>query len=287
MRIGVGLLIARSYGWRELRDASVSVEDAGFDSLWVPDHIERDFGASRVSLYESVGVLGAIAEATTRVTLGASVHNAAWKHPVHLVHAAATLSEISEGRAVLGIGAGGRLPEYGFVDAPTDHPFSRFAEAVQIIRPLLDGEEVTYEGRFWKTTGTRIEGIDKYRIPLLIAAQGPKSIGLAFEYGDIWNAVELSGTPNPSEAETRIALADEASVLDGRSPLRSVSLMVSPVPIPGMEDANIITGSTDEIIETLASFAKAGFDEVLCYGPAPSTIGNDAWRPIVEAAHAL
>lgn len=152
MRIGLALLTARPDGWRELRDAAVSVEDAGFDSLWVPDHIERTFGESVLSMYEAVGMLGAIDESTTRVTIGASVHNAVWKHPVHIVHAASTLAEISGGRFILGIGSGGRHYEYGFVDAPLDHPFSRFSEAVRIIRSLLDGEEVTYRGEYWKTT---------------------------------------------------------------------------------------------------------------------------------------
>jgi len=131
MRIGLELLTARPYSWRELRDATVSVEDAGFDSVFVPDHIERTYGESVLSMYEAVGMLGAMAEATTRIVIGASVHNAAWKHPVHLVHAATTLAEISEGRFILGVGSGGRRYEYGFVDAPVDYPFSRFSEAVR------------------------------------------------------------------------------------------------------------------------------------------------------------
>jgi alkanesulfonate monooxygenase SsuD/methylene tetrahydromethanopterin reductase-like flavin-dependent oxidoreductase (luciferase family) len=168
-----------------------------------------------------------------------------------------------------------------------DHPYSRFAEAVQIIRPLLDGEEVTFSGRFWGTTGARIRGIETHRIPLMIAAQGPKSIDLAFRYGDIWNAVDLSGTPNASQVAERVAVADRASSDHGRAVERSVDLMVSPVPMREMDDIPIITGSSSEIIEALASFAEAGFSEVHCYGPAPSEIDGDQWLPIVDGVHAL
>lgn len=287
MRIGLELLTARPYSWKGLRDAAVSVEDAGFDSLWVPDHIERTFGEHLMVMYESVGMLAAMAEATERVSIGASVHNAGWKHPVHIVHAVATLSEISGGRAILGIGSGGRHYERGFVDAPMDYPYSRFAEAVRIIRPLLDGEEVTFNGRFWKTTGARIRGIENHRVPLMIAAQGPKAIDLAFRYGDIWNAVDLSGTPNTAQVTERVALANDAYADHGRAVGRSVDLMVSPVPMPGMADMSVITGSSSEIIEALARFADAGFSEIHCYGPAPSEIKSDAWRPIIDAVHSL
>ena len=287
MQIGLGLLNARPYGWSELRDAAVSVEDTGFDSVWVPDHIERIFGDMVLSMYDAVSMLGAIAEATTRIALGASVHNAVWKHPAHIVHAASTLAEISGGRFILGIGAGGRHYEYGFVDAPMDHAFSRFSEAVEIIRSLLDGEEVTFEGRFWKTTEARIAGVEKHRIPLMIAAQGPKSVDLAFRYGDEWNAVDLSGMPDTSQLAASIAGANRAQSDHKRSLKRSVDLMISPVPMPGMNSIDMISGNTGEIVEAIHRFSEAGFDEVHCYGPAPSTIGSDVWRPIVEAVHAL
>lgn len=184
LRVGLSLLTARHSGWNELRDAAKSVEDVGFDSLWVPDHIERIFGERVISFHESVVMLGAIAECTERISIGASVHNAAWRHPVHLVHAAATLAEVSGGRFILGVGSGGRHYEDGFVDAPLDHPYSRFAESVKIVRSLLDGNEVTYEGRFWKTFESRVTGVTDHPIPLMIAGSGPKSIDLAMRYGD-------------------------------------------------------------------------------------------------------
>ena len=263
----------------------MSVDEAGFDSLWVPDHIERTFGDHTLVMYEAGGMLAAIAEATESVSIGASVFNAAWKHPVHLVHSVATLAEISGGRAILGIGSGGRHYEHGFVNAPTDYPFSRFEESVEIVRRLLDGEEVTYDGRFWETAQASIKTVDNHRIPLMIAAQGPKSIDLAFKHADIWNAVDLSGTPNPSQLADRIAAADTAAATHGRAVKRSVDLMLSPVPTPGMDDVPIITGSTGEIIESLATFAEAGFDEVHCYGPSPAEVGGNSWQTIVEAVH--
>jgi len=56
--------------------------------------------------------------------------------------------------------------------------------------------------------------------------------------------------------------------------------------MPGMEDVNAIIGATDEIVESLSLF-RAGFDEVHCYGPAPSVAGTAAWRPIINASRVL
>ena len=104
----------------------------------------------------------------------------------------------------------------------------------------------------------------------------------------------MSGTPpiyqehqNISQLTEQITTANQAAANQGRSLTRSVDLMVSPVPIPGMDDINTISGSTSEVVEVLNRFSDAGFAEVHCYGPAPSTIRSDAWRPIIEAVHSL
>ncbi|MEN8240101.1 MAG: LLM class flavin-dependent oxidoreductase [Actinomycetota bacterium] len=287
MKIGLSLLTEHRYGWSQLRDAAMSVEDVGFDSLWVPDHIERPFDDATMSMYEAVSLLGAIAECTERVSFGAAVHNAAWRHPLHLVHMAVALAEISGGRFVLAVGAGGRHYEYSFVDAPVDHPYSRFVEAIEIMRALLDGETVTYEGRFWRTFEGRVAGVEDHAIPLTIAANGRKSIDLAFRLGDEWNVVDLSGTPDASMLADRITSADAAAMSSGREIARSVDLLVSPVPMPVMPEVPVITGSPGEMIEALGRFAEAGFDAVNCYGPSPAEVGATAWQQIVDAVHAL
>ncbi|MEN8041437.1 MAG: LLM class flavin-dependent oxidoreductase [Actinomycetota bacterium] len=287
LRIGLSVLTARPSSWGELRDAVVSVEDVGFDSVWVPDHIEKDLGGRTMSFYNSTVMLGAIAEATHHVVIGALVNNAAWHHPFRLVHGAAALAEISNDRFALSVGAGSGLGEYGLVDAPTDHAYSRFAESVKIMRRLLDGEEVTDEGRFWRTTGARVTGIEQYRIPLVVGATGPRSIDLAFRYGDEWNTFDLSGTPVPSVLADRISAADAAQTEHHRQVRRSVDLMVSPAPMPGMEHVPTISGTPDDIVESLTSFHDAGFDEIHCYGPPPSVVGEVLWRPIIDGVHDL
>lgn len=288
MRIGLELLTAHPFEWRELRQAAISVEEAGFDSLWVPDHIEKDLGGQTMAFYDAVAMLGGVAEVTSRVSIGASVHNAALRHPFRLAQAALTLDEMSNGRFVLGIGAGSRGYEYGYVGGSTDHGFSRFAESVEIVASLVRGGEATFEGRFWRVNEARIIGIESRDIPLMIGASGPRSIDLAFRWGDEWNTVEIA-EPTPENLAERVALADQAAAQYQRNIRRSVDLMVSPVPAwghPRIPSLPTITGSPEQIAESLLAFADIGFDEVHCYGPAPYQAGNAAWLRIIDLLHA-
>lgn len=148
MRIGLELLTASPFGWSELRDAAVSLEDVGFDSVWVPDHIEKEMNGQTYPFFESIALLGGIADATTRIKIGASVHNAALRHPFQLAHAAVTLDEISSGRLILGVGAGGGGYEHRFLGQPTGSRFPKFAESVEVLAGLLDGSEVDFDGPF-------------------------------------------------------------------------------------------------------------------------------------------
>ncbi|HZD21914.1 MAG TPA: LLM class flavin-dependent oxidoreductase [Acidimicrobiia bacterium] len=288
MRIGLELLTAHPFGWMELRQAAISVEEAGFDSLWVPDHIEKDLGGETMAFYDVVAMLGGIAEITSRVSIGASVHNAALRHPFRLAHAALTLDEMSSGRFVLGIGAGSRGYEYGYVGGSTDHGFSRFTESVEIVASLLKGGEVTFEGRFWRTNEARVMGIEARDVPLMIGATGRRTIDLAFRWGDEWNTVEIA-EPTPENLAERVALADKAAAQYQRSVRRSIDLMVSPVPAwghPHIPALPAITGSPEQIAESLLAFADIGFDEVHCYGPAPYQAGSAAWLRIIDLLHA-
>lgn len=287
MRVGLELLTAQPYSWRELRDAARSVEDVGFDSLWVPDHMEKELGGEETAFYDAIAMLGGLADATSRVTLGASVHNAALRHPFRLAHAAVTLDEISGGRFVLGIGAGGGGYEYRHLDVDRRFGFSRLAESLQIVAPLLRGEEVSFRGRFFACDQARLLTAPDHTIPLMIGAASPRTIDLAFGWGDEWNTVELR-RPVVDALADRVALANEAAAKHQRPVRRSVDLMVAPTAgtAARLPELAAITGEPEEIAATLLGFASLGFDEVHCYGPAPSQEGGDGWAAIIDQVHA-
>lgn len=287
MRIGVELLAASPFRWSELRDAAVSLEEVGFDSVWVPDHLEKKMNGQPYPFFDAVALLGGLADATTRVRIGASVHSAALRHPFRLAHAAVTLDEISDGRLTLGVGAGAGGYEHRFLGQPTGSEFTRFAESVEVLAGLLNGGEVDFDGRHWRLEGARLLGAGDRRIPLMIGARGPKTIDLAFRWGDEWNTYELAD-PRPESLQDRVELADAAEQRHQRSVRRSLDVMVSfdnSTRDPGMPSLPAVTGDPEEVADQLLAFAELGFDEVHCYGPAPSQRGGEGWERVVETLH--
>ena len=150
-----------------LVEHAVAAEAAGFDGLLVSEHFHPwvdDAGASGYAF----ATLGAIARATSRVRLATGVTTPLFRyHPAVVAQAAATLDRLSGGRFDLGVGTGENINE-----GPLGLPFPgygerarRLAEALEIMRRLLDGEKVTFEGRYYRTDRARL-----YSPPL---GQGP------------------------------------------------------------------------------------------------------------------
>jgi len=169
-----------------LVEHAVAAEQAGFDGVLVSDHFHPwvdDAGASGFAL----STLGAIARATERVRLCTAVITPLFRfHPALVAQAAATLDRLSGGRFELGLGTGENLNE-----GPFGHPFppyreraERMQEALQIIRRLLAGEKLTYEGRYYQTDRARLYSPPLGKIPIRLAAAGPKSAALAGREAD-------------------------------------------------------------------------------------------------------
>src|SRR5215469_3129383 len=105
MKIDV-LLIPVGARYADMRAAAIAAEEAGFDGLWTWDHL-RDPDGDPTGVPECLTTLAALAQVTTRVTLGPLVLNVSSRHPGLLANMAATLQQISSGRFILGLGAGG------------------------------------------------------------------------------------------------------------------------------------------------------------------------------------
>src|SRR5438874_2498285 len=142
-RFGVNLRVASSR--REWHDKARKVEGLGFSSLLLPDHLTE--------LIAPFPALVSAAEATTRLQLGTNVLNNDLRHPVLVAREAAAVDLLSGGRFELGLGAGSIKSEYdeaGFSFDPGSVRVERLAEAVRIIRKLLEGDEVTFSGRQYR-----------------------------------------------------------------------------------------------------------------------------------------
>ena len=165
--------------------AALKAEQAGFDTVLVADHV----GAGN----EPLAVLAAIAASTTRIRLGTLVLNNDMRNSVQLAWAAATIDGLSDGRFELGLGAGHTPHEYAETGIDLDLPLvrkERLAESVEVIRRLLDGEELDHHGAHYRLKGARIRRPVQDRIPIMVAGNGPTLLRHAAAHADI---VGLSG----------------------------------------------------------------------------------------------
>ena len=131
LRVGVQLPeVERPVRWPEVRDMAVAAERVGFDSLWVGDHLLYRSAEGPKGPWEAWSTLAAIGAVTKRIEIGPLVAATSFHNPAMLAKKAATIDEISDGRFVLGIGAGWNRTEYDAFGFPFDHRASRFEEVV-------------------------------------------------------------------------------------------------------------------------------------------------------------
>ncbi len=231
LRVGIQLPeVERAVRWPELRDMAGVAEDAGFDSLWVGDHLlYRDPGEAPRGPWEAWSILAALAELTERVQLGPLVASVSFHNPAMLAKKAAAVDEISGGRLILGLGAGWNEPEYRAFGFPFDHRVERFEEAFAIIRGLLRDGAVDFEGRYHQARDCVLLPPPARRVPIMVGTVGPRMLRLAAAHADAWNAwFTWYGNTVEGLRELREKV-DEACAAVGRDPgtlERTVAVLV-------------------------------------------------------------
>lgn len=148
-------------------------EDSGFEYVWITDHYNNRNVYSMLTL---------LAMKTNSIKLGPGVTNPYHISPAVTASAIATINELSNGRAVLGIGAGDKVT-FDRIGISWEKPLKRMKEAVEIIRALHSGKPVNYDGEIFKFNGAKMD-FKAGNIPIYIGAQGPKMLQLAAELGD-------------------------------------------------------------------------------------------------------
>jgi len=175
VRFGTRLLMGRRWGGiREIPLYAQQLEEWGYDHLWCPDErFERDVYV----------LLSLAALKTERAMLGTCVTNPYLRHPLMTATGIATVNELSDGRAVLGIGAGASaMFERQNMTRPSP-PLIAIREAIVVIRAMLRGTKVDYEGRTMKFKRADLD-FESRCVPIYIASRGPRLFQLAGELAD-------------------------------------------------------------------------------------------------------
>src|SRR6266852_3818312 len=182
-----GVNVGRAGSRAEWVEKARKIEDLGYGTLTVPDHL--------ADLFAPMPAVLSAADATKHLRVGTNVLNNDLRHPVLVAREAATVDLLTDGRLQLGLGAGSLRSEYdqaGLGFDPGGTRVERLAEAVTIIKGLLKGEQVTFTGRHYRVAGHSIAPlpVQKPHPPILIGGNGPNLLTLAAREADI---VGLSG----------------------------------------------------------------------------------------------
>lgn len=253
--------------WSELRALALAAEREGLDSVWLADHFffQSDEG-HRIGMHEAWTLLSAIAAVTERIRLGPLVLCGSFRNPGLLATMAVTLDRVAGGRLVLGLGAGWHDPEYEAYGYPTDHRVGRFAELLAIVTRLLDGERFTFEGRFHRVHDAALDPAPERRIPVLIAAKGPRMLELTARFADAWNTAWF-GLPDRLLAE-RLSEFEAAAERQGRENaiVPTVGLSVQDISHRNPEsDAEPIEAVAEAIAHALGEYADLGFGHAMVH----------------------
>jgi F420-dependent oxidoreductase-like protein len=192
MKFGAAFWIQRT-DWPQLRDACVAAERAGFDSIWLDDHLLADEGDWHDPKLEGWATLTAVGAVTSRARLGLLVSANTFRNPGLTAKLATTLDHVSGGRAVLGIGGAWFEREHDAfgIDfgSGVGERLDRLDESVMLMRRLLDGERFSHDGRFYTFHDALCEPrpIQK-KLPILVGGSGPKkTLRTTARYADMWN----------------------------------------------------------------------------------------------------
>jgi alkanesulfonate monooxygenase SsuD/methylene tetrahydromethanopterin reductase-like flavin-dependent oxidoreductase (luciferase family) len=281
-------------GWTSLREQALAAEAAGFDLVALEDASLYPGDEVDTGVWEAVAAGAAIAAVTSRIRIAHAVINNPYRYPSQTARIATTLDEISGGRYTLGIGLGNTPADYPLFGIAADHRYSRFDEAIRIIRPLVRGERVTFRGDYYQVDGARIvlRGPTPAGPPIAIAAGKPKGLRLAAELADEWNW----WCAGPDDVDVLTGLVDEverACVELRRDPAslrRSVDLFSATVPGEPSQSSWPIGGSERDIADALLEFGPRGFDEVRINLQAPESMPQPeaigAMAGVVSLVHA-
>jgi probable F420-dependent oxidoreductase len=232
MRIGLALAqydysVAREapLRWDTVVEFATAAERAGYDSLWLSDHLFLDLAkyggpGDQQGLFDPIPTIAALATAVPSVRLGTLVLCEALRPASVLAKSLATLDGVCGGRLDIGIGAGWYEPEYDAIGMTMPGPRERLArleEAVTVLRGLLGGGPFTFDGRYHRAFAAQNEPASAQRPtpPIIVGGKGDRLLSLVAERADGWNTC---WTWTSAAYRERLEVLERACDVVGRDP---------------------------------------------------------------------
>jgi len=269
-----GVIVLPEKRWTEARKVWTHAEELGFDHAWTYDHLMWRWFREK-PWYATMPTLTAAATATSRIGIGTMVASPGIRHPVPFAKEMMTLDDISGGRALCGIGAGaGGFDDdaLGIPSLPPREKAARFGEFVELTDRRLSEPETSYRGEWFTTKGTLLRPgcVQRPRLPLAVAALGPKGIALAARHADIWITIAWAGHGEPLPYREAVpvirrqsALLDKECEAIGRDPATVRRLVVTGAMIDGVLE------SVESHRDATGLLGEIGVTDLVVHWPRP------------------
>ncbi|UZN02579.1 LLM class flavin-dependent oxidoreductase [Cellulomonas sp. S1-8] len=276
--VRVGVVLLPQERWARARARWLRAEELGFDHAWTYDHLAwRDLADE--PWFATVPLLAAAAAVTERIGLGTWVASPNFRHPVPFAKDVMGLDDVSGGRFVLGVGAGGEGWDAGVLGpAPTRGVRTRrFAEFLEVLDALLTQPVTDHAGEFYEAHAARmIPGtIARPRPPFVVAANGPRAMALAARYGQGW----ATYGPVPDD-DVAADLAQEswweglARMVEGFDEIAAGRTVGRWLNLDGAPRFSLTSAAL--AVEGVERAAALGFGDVVVHWPRPSGVyGGD------------
>jgi probable F420-dependent oxidoreductase len=260
----------------EALDTARWADSAGWYGVWYADHYMPNTGTAEIQpgpAHECWAMLPAIAAVTEHVRVGPLVAPTSIHHPALLANRATTIDHLSNGRMVLGLGAGWQINEhlaYGIELEPPGRRVQRFEEAIQIVRALTTQDRTTFAGEMYTITDATADPKPvQSPLPILVGTAGPRMLRIVARYADEWNSWGHVET-----ATSKRDAFDKACEAVGRDPGMMHTSVQALIVIT--ESAELIersrqgafadrtlAGSVDQIVDAMGRYAELGYDEFI------------------------
>jgi len=278
--------------WADLLSAAKRVDSLGYDHLATWDHLLAATGDPNKPVFESYATLAAWAAVTSRVRLGLLVGANSFRNPAIVAKAISTIDHISGGRAMLGLGGAWHEREhdaYGIdFGASLGERLRWLDEALSVIRPLLDGVEVTHAGPRYVTNRLQLNPPPvQSHLPITVGGKGErKTLRSVAKYADIWNAVV-----SPDEAARKLTILEgycqdvgresaditfdlncKIVIRDSEAEAESVmreGLAFNEMTVANWTERNFWVGTPDQIATKMRPYVGLGFRSFTCELLAP------------------
>ena len=270
-RMRCGLTILPEHRWADAAPMWRAAEEMGFDHAWTYDHLVWA-GLPDAPWFGTTPTLTAAATVTGRIGLGTLVSSPNYRHPVTFLRDLLALDDISGGRLICGLGTGGDLDSRILGEELTVRQrVDRFHEFTALLDRLLREDHVEHAGPYYRAADARtLPGpVQQPRVPFVIAANGPRSLRLAVEYGAGW--VTTGGSAETLE-QWWVAVGVLARRLDdtlaeaGRDRASLDRYLL-------LDSSPVFSLSSADLFEEMAGRASdLGFTDVITHWPRPDGV---------------